>query len=135
MKINTYILKRKLKAEICRIPYYICGLLPVKKNKIVFSAFEGGGYCCNPKYIAEELIDREKKSNNFAMYDMYWLVNDISKEFPPQIKKIKNNLWNRAYHLSTAGIWIDNARKNYGTRKRKQQHYICLLYTSDAADD
>lgn len=60
MKVDTYILKRKLKAGICRIPYYICGVLPIKKNKIVFSAFEGGGYCCNPKYIAEELINREK---------------------------------------------------------------------------
>ncbi len=124
MKINAYILKRKIKAGISRIPYYICGVLPMKKNKIVFSAFEGGGYCCNPKYIAEELINREKKTNNFVKYDMYWLVNDMSKDFPPQIKKKKNNLWNRAYHLSTAGIWIDNARKNYGTRKRKQQHYI-----------
>jgi len=124
MKVDTYILKRKLKAGICRIPYYICGLLPIKRNKIVFSAFEGGGYCCNPKYIAEELINREKDANDFTKYDMYWLVNDMTKEFPPQIKKRKNNLWNRAYHLSTASIWIDNARKNYGTRKRKKQYYI-----------
>ena len=89
MKINAYILKRKIKAGISRIPYYICGVLPMKKNKIVFSAFEGGGYCCNPKYIAEELINREKKTNNFVKYDMYWLVNDMSKDFPPQIKKKK----------------------------------------------
>jgi len=33
-------------------------------------------------------------------------------------------LWNRAYHLSTSKIWIDNARKNWGTRKRKGQFYI-----------
>ena len=124
MNIDTYILKRKLKAGVCRIPYYICGVLPIKKNKIVFSAFEGGGYCCNPKYIAEELIKKEKVSDDFTKYDMYWLVNDMSKEFPPEVKKIKNNIWNRAYHLSTANVWIDNARKNYGTRKRKQQHYI-----------
>ncbi len=124
MNIDTYILKRKLKAGLCRIPYYICGLLPIKKNKIVYSAFEGGGYCCNPKYIAEELIKREKASGDFTKYDMYWLVNDMSKEFPPEVKKIKNNIWNRAYHLSTASVWIDNARKNYGTRKRKRQHYI-----------
>ena len=38
--------------------------------------------------------------------------------------RVKNNLWNRAFHLSTAGVWIDNARKNYGTRKRKGQLYI-----------
>lgn len=124
MNIDTYILKRKLKAGVCRILYYICGVLPIKKNKIVFSAFEGGGYCCNPKYIAEELIKKEKVSDDFTKYDMYWLVNDMSKEFPPEVKKIKNNIWNRAYHLSTAKVWVDNARKNYGTRKRKNQFYI-----------
>lgn len=124
ISMSIYILKRKIRAGLSRIPYYICGLLPIKKNKIVFSAFEGGGYCCNPKYIAEELINREKINNDYSKYDMYWLVNDMTKEFPIQIKKKKNNLWNRAYHLSTANIWIDNARKNYGTRKRKQQHYI-----------
>lgn len=124
MNVDTYILKRKLKAGVCRILYYICGVLPIKKNKIVFSAFEGGGYCCNPKYIAEELIKKEKVSDDFTKYDMYWLVNDMSKEFPPEVKKIKNNIWNRAYHLSTAKVWVDNARKNYGTRKRKNQFYI-----------
>lgn len=41
---SIYILKRKLKALLSRIPYYICGLLPIHKNKVVFSAFEGGGY-------------------------------------------------------------------------------------------
>lgn len=119
---SVYILKRKLKALLSRIPYYICGLLPIHKNKVVFSAFEGGGYCCNPKYVAEELIRRQEMSEK--SYEMIWLVNDINKEFPEEIKKVKNTLWNRAYHLSTARVWVDNARKNYGTRKRNGQFYI-----------
>lgn len=121
-KENLYIFKRRIIAAICRLPYYICGLLPVQKGKIVFSAFEGGGYGCNPKYIAEELLRRNYGKD--TAYKLYWLVNDISKEFPEGIIKVKNTLWNRAYHLSTAKIWIDNARKNYGTRKRKSQFYI-----------
>lgn len=59
-----------------------------------------------------------------ADYELYWLVNDMKKEFPRAIKKIKNSLWNRTYHLSTAKVWIDNSRKPYGTRKRKSQLYI-----------
>lgn len=117
-----YIRKRKLKAMLSKIPYYIFGMLPIKKNKIVFSAFEGGGYCCNPKYIAEELIKREHECGE--KYELIWLVNDTSKKFPVEIKKKKNNLFNRAYQLSTANVWVDNARKNYGTRKRKNQYYI-----------
>ena len=122
MSESSYILKRKIKANISKIPYYIFGLLPIKKNKVVFSAFEGAGYCCNPKYIAEELIRRECTYGE--KYELIWLVNDMTKEFPPEIIKRKNNLFNRAYHLSTAKIWIDNARKNYGTRKRKNQFYV-----------
>lgn len=122
LKERLYIYKRWVKAGLCRIPYYICGLFRIQEKKIVFSAFEGGGYCCNPKYLAEELLRRNHKTD--SVYKLYWLVNDISKDFPEGIVKVKNTLWNRAYHLSTAKIWIDNARKQYGTRKRKGQFYI-----------
>ncbi|MBQ8635127.1 hypothetical protein IJ425_03125, partial [bacterium] len=33
-----------------------CLLTPVKKNKIVFSSFEGAWLGCNPKYILKELL-------------------------------------------------------------------------------
>ena len=117
-----YILYRRLKAAVSWLVYLMCSIFPIQKNKIVFSAFEGGGYGCNPKYIAEEIIHRMHKTGK--NYDLIWLVNDISKKFPEEIKAVKNNLWNRAYHLSTAKIWVDNARKNYGTRKREGQYYI-----------
>ena len=57
-------------------------------------------------------------------YELVWLVNDTNKKFPKEITAVKNTLWNRVYHLSTAKIWVDNARKNYGTRKRKGQFYM-----------
>ncbi len=85
LRERLYILKRRMKAGICRIPYYICGLLHMQKKKIVFSAFEGGRYCCNPKDIAEELLRRNDGKN--ADYQLYWLVNDTSKEFPEGIMK------------------------------------------------
>ncbi len=66
----------------------------------------------------EELHKRNVK------YQFYWFVNDVNKEFPAYIKKVRNTSWNRAFHLSTAKIWIDNYRKPYGTRKRKGQYYF-----------
>lgn len=119
---HIYIYYRKVKAGLSWLLYAGCSIFPVQQKKIVFSAFEGGGYGCNPKYIAEELIRRihEKNKN----YDLVWLVNDLTKEFPAEIHKVRNTLWNRAYHLSTAKVWVDNARKNYGTRKRTGQLYI-----------
>ena len=119
---ELYILYRRLKAVFGWSVYWLCSLSPIKKNKIVFSAFEGGGYGCSPKYIAEELIRRMNEYGE--IYDLVWLVNDTNKKFPKEIRAIKNTLWNRAYHLSTAKVWVDNARKNYGTRKRKGQFYM-----------
>ena len=119
---ELYILYRRAKAAMSWSVYLACSIFAVRSNKIVFSAFEGGGYGCNPRYIAEELIRRMHKDGK--AYEMVWLVNDVTKKFPKEITPVKNTLWNRAYHLSTAKVWVDNARKNYGTRKRKGQFYM-----------
>ena len=48
-------------------------------NKIVFNNFNGKGYGCNPKYIAEEIIKQK------LPYELVWLVKDVNNhkdEFP-----------------------------------------------------
>lgn len=118
-KEEKYIKKRLFKAFLQSLLFYFFRLIPINKRKIVFTCIEGTtGYTCNPKYIAEELI-RQRKN-----YILVWLVNDLTKKFPPEIMVKKNNLWNRAYQLSTAHIWIDNSRKQLEVRKRKGQVYI-----------
>lgn len=116
---ENYIRKRKQKAAIVCFVYRLLRILPVRKNKIVFTAFEGdGGFCCNPRYIAEELL------RSGTEYEMIWLVNNMSRQFPEGIRKVRNTFWRRAYHLVTARVWVDNSRKAYGTAKRKNQMYI-----------
>lgn len=116
---QKYIQKRIWKSRVQSIPFYLCRILPIKKKKIVFCCIEGTtGYTCNPKYIAEELRQR---SNGC---ELIWLVNDMSKKFPNEIRAVHNTLWKRAYHLSTAHLWIDNSRKQLEVRKRKKQIYI-----------
>lgn len=122
---EKYIQKRLWKAGFQSIPFYLSRVFPIKKKKITFCCIEGTtGYTCNPKYIAEEFIRRNKKADINNQYELVWLVNDISKEFPKEIKAVKNTLWNRAYHLSTSKFWIDNSRKQLEARKRKGQIYI-----------
>lgn len=122
-KESVYILKRIIKAKIQSIPFYICRIFPIDKKKIVFCCIEGTtGYSCNPKYIAEECIRRNQKK--LTDFKVVWLVNDMTKSFPQEIKVFKNTLWNRAYQLTTARIWIDNSRKQLEVRKRKNQVYI-----------
>ena len=122
MDQRGYILKRKIKAFIESLAFYVCWIFPVKSNKVVFWTFEGnGGYGDSPKYIAEELA---WKIGNGEGYELVWLVNSLKKEFPDYVKPVKNSLWNRAYHLSTARFWISNTRTFYGTKKRRGTTYI-----------
>ena len=122
---KRYIKMRIKKAGVQSVLFYINRIFPIKKRKIVFTCIEGTtGYSCNPKYIAEKLIEQNKKMKLDKQYELVWLVNDINKCFPNDIKVYKNNLWNRAHQLSTAHFWIDNSRKQLECRKRKGQIYI-----------
>ncbi len=120
---TIYIAKRKVKAFVHSLAYYICRVFPIDRQKIVMWTFEGGGgYGCSPKYVAQEILKRNYEGS--SDYKIVWLLNDTGKDFPPEIQKVKSTLWNRAYHLSTAGTWVSNTRTFYGTKKRKKQCYI-----------
>ena len=119
IKKECYLLYRKIKAFGARCFFLLCRIFPIKRNRISVCTFEGkGGFGCNPRYIVEELHRRNPD------YEFIWFVNDMNKEFPDYIKKVPNDLKNRAYWLSTSKIWIDNYRKPYGTTKRKGQYYV-----------
>lgn len=116
---QRYIRKRLRKARLQSIPFFLCRIFPIRNKKIVFCCIEGTtGYSCNPKYIAEEFIRRQED------YELVWLVNDMEKTFPKEIRVVHNTLWHRAFHLATAHFWIDNSRKQLECRKRKNQIYI-----------
>lgn len=116
---EKYIDKRKRKSFRESLLYYLFRIFPINKYKIAICTFEGrSGFGCNPKYIVEELHKRNSR------YQFIWLVNNNDKIFPDYIKPVKNTLWNRAYQLSAAKIWIDNYRKPLGTKKRTKQLYI-----------
>lgn len=120
---NLYISKRKLTGFFYSIIFYMCRIFPIEKNKIIFWTFEGTrGFCCNPKYMAEELLRRNKE--NGTKWKLVWLVDDANAEFPFGIEKVKNTLWNRVYQMSTAKYWVGNTRTFYGTKKRRGQKYI-----------
>lgn len=120
---KAYIFKRTIQAFAHSLAYCVCRIFPIDDSKVVMWTFEGnGGYGCSPKYVAEELLERNRKTG--TNFKIVWLVNDMHKGFPGEIKKVKSTLWSRAYHLSTAGTWVSNTRTFYGTRKRKGQRYI-----------
>lgn len=93
-------------------------LLPVNKTKIVFDNFGGRGYGDNPKYIANEILSKEKD------YDLVWLLNDIDEEVPQGIRKVKYGSLRAYYEWSTAGVWVDNIRNSMRPQKKKVQLYL-----------
>ena len=111
----------KLKARLFEYKtamlYYLFRIFPIKRNKVVFCNYNGKGYGCNPKYIAEEMHKRNK-------WDMVWLVSDMESKFPEYVRKVQYNSWKSIYELATAGVWIDNQRKLWYHRKRKKQFFI-----------
>lgn len=95
------------------------------KNKIVFNNFNGRGYGCNPKYIAEEIIRQD------LPYELVWLVKDVDRvkdEFPKEIRLVEYNVENAIKEFASAKIWISNQRMpelyENGLFKKKEQFYI-----------
>lgn len=125
MSNDPYIKKRKRQAMLLSARFLLMRVFPVKKNKIVFSSYEGdGGFCCNPRYIAEELHKQRPD------LELVWLTKEINRAFPDYIKVKPYSSWSLAYQLSTARVWIDNYRKPFGTLKRKGQLYIQTWHAS-----
>ena len=121
---KAYIKERKRKARHLSLWFRKMQVFPIQK-KIVFSTFEGdGGYCCNPRYIADEIKRRGWDC------EMVWLTHDVTRSFPDWIRVVEDTPKNIAYHLSTAAVWIDNYRKPLGTIKRKGQLYIQTWHAS-----
>lgn len=93
-------------------------LRPVEKNKIVFDCFNGSGYGCNLKYIANEIIRQN------LPYKMVWLVENMNEDMPECIKKVKYGTFEAKKEYATAKLWIRNCKSNMGVRKRKGQYYL-----------
>lgn len=126
-KEDRYIRRRLRQARKQARQFYYCRKYPINPKKIVFTTIEGTtGFSCNPKYIALELLRRRQD------LDLVWLVDDMTKDFPPGIRKVKNTLQNRAYELSTAAVWVDNSRKQLECRKRPGQFYLQTWHASIA---
>lgn len=100
--------------------YYLFRIFPIKKNKIFVSNYYGKGYGDIPKYITEELL---KKSNT---YDIVWVIKDeiFASNLPKKIRVVKRNTLKCIYEQVTSKFWIDNCRKQFYERKRKNQFYI-----------
>lgn len=61
----------------------ILWLFPIKRNRIIFTAYKGAQFSCNPKYIFLELYSRHKDE-----YEFIWCLND-PKQLPQEFENVK----------------------------------------------
>lgn len=93
-------------------------LKPIENNKIVCNNFLGKGYGDNPKYIAEELLRRNKK------HEIVWYCDKkYNASIPKEIRCI-NSTKEFIKEMATSKIWISNVRLPIYMSKRKKQYYV-----------
>lgn len=105
---------------------YLFWLLPICKNRIVFSSYFGRFYNDSPKAISDILKNTDKQ------FDLIWLVDSIPLVSDKNIYFVKKHSIKAIYYLSTAKVWVDNCRKSEWIRKRKNQYYIQTWHGSIA---
>ncbi len=94
--------------------------LPVQKNRILFSAYHGLEYCCNPRYISEYLVGHWGSN-----LDIIWgFVHPENYKEIPGIKAIKINSPVWLYYAATSSVIITNFSWSLIQPKRKGQLLI-----------
>lgn len=110
-------LKQRVK-PILTLIIKLFGLMPIKNNKVLFSAFSARVYGDNPKYVAQQLLA------DCSDVDCVFVLRDPDIVLPEGLRSVKYNSLRYLYELATAKIWVDNTRKQDFIVKRPNQIYI-----------
>lgn len=98
-------------------------MFPINPRTVVFDNFNGGGFGCNPKYIAQALKDSGLK--------LIWLAKSVrDDQFPSYITIVKYDSPRAWYYLSTTGVFVSNVRNSKGVKKRSEQKFIQTWHAS-----
>lgn len=114
-----------IKYFLYAIFYLIMRLFKINNKKIVIVSYFGKGFGDSGKYICNQLFGKKG-------IRVIWLINkeyniDLN-EFPKEVEVVNYNSLKGHYHLATSKIWIDNCRKPFFVKKRREQFYIQLWH-------
>ena len=119
MKNNIGYFIKIIKMYIKYIISILFRVKPIDKYKIVVCSYVGDDYGDNAKYIIDNIINKDNKK-----YKIIWALKEElikNNNIPKGIKIVKYKTIRYLYELSTAHIWLDNARKSFVPLKRKGQ--------------
>jgi CDP-glycerol glycerophosphotransferase len=99
--------------------FYLLRIFPVKKNKVVATAFGGLRFGDNPKSMLEALYEL------YPEVEIVWVrKRGRNYELPQWIRPVYTWTFRWLYEYATAGIWINNCITPDYIHKRKGQLYI-----------
>lgn len=107
---------------VARVLLRILHVFPIKNNRIIFSSYEGLSYTCNPKYIFEDIY--EKDGNK---WDYIWCLNNyeqIPDQYREFTKTVKFLSIRHIYYLTTSKVIISNVGIEPVIPKRENQIFI-----------
>lgn len=116
--IKKRIASSKLYSNYKKIMIKFVTFFPINNKKVIFDNFGGRGFGDDPKYIAQELLKRNKGIK------MIWVTSDMSTDIPKGIKKVKYGTIRASYHWATSKVWVDNIKNTLRVDKKKGQYYI-----------
>ena len=116
--------------RLCRKVIWLLGsifnsLVEVDYEKVVLNNFNGQGYSCNPKYIAEALERLYP-----GRYRLVLLAQGAKVDCPSYIKSVPIRSLRALYELSTARFLISNCRFDRFVPKHKHQIYLQAWHAS-----
>ncbi len=114
---------------------WLCRVLPICRNKVVFDNFGGKGYGDDPKYICEQLRRQEG-------LNLVWMSEHPERDMEmigTGVRVVRYKSFLAMYEWATAAVWVDNIKSTYRPLKRKKQFYIqtwhsCLGLKKNEAD-
>lgn len=113
---------RLIKIYIMRILIRILYIFPIKNNRIIFNAYKGTQYACNPKYITEKLLELYRNE-----FEIIWAFDDPEKykgKISTNIKMVRFSSIKRFYYEATSKVSINNVGSFSWLPLRKGQEHI-----------
>lgn len=106
---------------ILRMILKVFWIVPINKNRIVFSSFMGRQYSCNPKYIFLEMYKMHGNSLEYI-----WCRNSYDENLAgyTSVKTLKFWSFKFIFYLLTCKVYITNLATEPFIPKRKGQLFI-----------
>lgn len=98
-----------------RLFLHLFWFLPIKNNRILYSAFDGRSFACSPKYLYQYLKDTDDS------FEHIWAFSEPEKFANLGLKTVKYHSLKWVYYVLTSNVIITNSNTFAFIPKRKSQ--------------